>query len=274
MKMSSFYICVPKIAIIWWMLLEIWVQHTFFCHFGSFFALLPHYWPQKLETEKNKRRYFLFHRCTTNKDSWNIRCKIIWCMLSEIWSSTGKIFSHFGPFFALLLKNKNFEWKKPGEFISLYLCTTNDNHMMYGSLDIRCNKQSFLWTIICLLWHPPPKKTKALKNQDFDKMKQKKNSWGYYHLYQKHINENHIMYGSCDMECDRQFFLTLNRFLPFHSHTNMENHNFDKMKKATRDITILYMCTINENHMMYVSWDIKHARTFRRFGPSFVLLPH
>ena len=180
----------------------------------------------------------------------------------------------FWTIFCPFTEKSKFWNKKPGDIISLHLCTTNDNHMMYGSLDIRCNKQSFLWTIICLLWHPPPKKTKALKNQDFDKMKQKKNSWGYYHLYQKHINENHIMYGSCDMECDRQFFLTLNRFLPFHSHTNMENHNFDKMKKATRDITILYMCTINENHMIYVSWDIKHARTFRRFGPSFVLLPH
>ena len=30
---------------------------------------------------------------------------IILCTVPEIWSSRGKIFSHFGPFFALLLKN-------------------------------------------------------------------------------------------------------------------------------------------------------------------------
>ena len=35
------YICLPKITIIWWMLPEIWVQHTIFCNFGTFFALYP-----------------------------------------------------------------------------------------------------------------------------------------------------------------------------------------------------------------------------------------
>ena len=39
------------------------------------------------------------------------RMTFIWCMVPEIWSSTGKIFSHFGPFFVLLLKNQNFEKK-------------------------------------------------------------------------------------------------------------------------------------------------------------------
>ena len=125
-------------------------------------------------------------------------------MVSEIWSSRGKIFSHFGPFFALLLKNQNFEKKKPWDIISLPLCTTNDNHMMYGSLDIRCNGQSFLWTISC-----PFDSLKNLENQNFDKMKKKRNSWRYYHLYHKCINENHMMYGSWYMECDRQNFFSL-----------------------------------------------------------------
>ena len=47
------YMC-PKITIIWCMLPHSWVQHTIFCHFGSIFAFLPHYWPQKLKTDKNK----------------------------------------------------------------------------------------------------------------------------------------------------------------------------------------------------------------------------
>ena len=38
---------------------------------------------------------------------------------------------------------------------------------------------------------------------------------------------------------------------------NTENKILKK-KKATRDITILYMCTINYNHMVYVSWDLEH----------------
>ena len=115
-------------------------------------------------------------------------------MVPEIWSSRGKIFSHFGPFFALLLKNQNFQKKKPGDIISLPLCTTNDNHMMYGSLDIRCNGQSFLWTIFCPFAPRPPATPKNLENQNFEKMKKKSSI--YYHLYHKCINENHMMYGS------------------------------------------------------------------------------
>ena len=83
-------------------------------------------------------------------------------MVPAIWSATGKIFSHFGPRFVLLLKNQNFEKKKPADIISLHLCTPNDNHMMYGSLDIRCNRQNFLWTIFC-----PFNLSKNLENKYF-----------------------------------------------------------------------------------------------------------
>ena len=66
-----------------------------------------------------------------------------------------------------------------------------------------------------------------------------------------------------------EFLLTLDNFLPFYSPNNPKNHNFDKMKKTTWDIIILYKCTINENYMMYVFWDMKHDRPFCRFGPFF-----
>ena len=50
-----------------------------------------------------------------------------------------------------------------------------------------------------------------------------------------------------------EFFLTLDHFLLFYFPNNPKNHSFHKMKKnPTRDVIILYMCTINENHMMYV----------------------
>ena len=61
MKVPSLYICLPKITIIWCMLPEIWVQHTVFSHFGSFFSLLPHYWPQKWKIEKNKEIFAFTH---------------------------------------------------------------------------------------------------------------------------------------------------------------------------------------------------------------------
>ena len=94
--------------------------------------------------------------------------------------------------------------KKPGDIITLHLCTRNDKHMMYGSLDTRCNEQSFLWTIF-FPFDPP----KNLENQNFDKMKKKKKKyWRYYHLYHKWINENDMIYGSWNRECDRlNFFL-------------------------------------------------------------------
>ena len=38
---------------------------------------------------------------------------------------------------------------------------------------------------------------------------------------------------------------------------NQKNQNFEKMKKTSGDITILHLCTINDNHMMYGSWDIE-----------------
>ena len=49
------------------------------------------------------------------------------------------------------------------------------------------------------------------------------------------------------------FFVILVHFLPFHPHDNLENQNFEKLKKTPRDIIILHMYTINDNHMMYGS---------------------
>ena len=54
--------------------------------------------------------------------------------------------------------------------------------------------------------------------------------------------------------------LNLDHFLPFYSPNNPVNHNFDKMEKAARDFIFLYMFTINENHKMYVSLDMKHDK--------------
>ena len=137
---------------------------------------------------------------------------IIWCIVPEIWCSTGKIFSHFEPFFVLSLKNQNFE-KKPGDIITLHLCTRNDNHMMYGSLDIKCNEQSFLWTFFSP-FDPP----KNLENQNFDKMKKKKKKkkyWRYYHLYHKWINENHMIYGSWNKQLSSVTDWVFSHFRPF-----------------------------------------------------------
>ena len=48
------------------------------------------------------------------------------------------------------------------------------------------------------------------------------------------------------------------------------NQSFEKMKKLPGDIIILQMCTINDNHMMYCSWDMKRDRqNFSSFSTIF-----
>ena len=61
----------------------------------------------------------------------------------------------------------------------------------------------------------------------------------------------------------REFFVILGHFLLFHPPPppkDKENQNFGKLKKKPRDIIILHMCTINDNHLKYGSWDMEHNR--------------
>ena len=95
------------------------------------------------------------------------------------------ILDHFLPFYwkIKVLKKKN----NLGDIISLHLCTTNDNHMMHGSLNIKCNRQSFCGLFFVLLITP----LKIWKIKILIKWKKKKkNSWRYYHMYYKYISEN------------------------------------------------------------------------------------
>ena len=61
-----------------------------------------------------------------------------------------------------------------------------------------------------------------------------------------------MMYGSSDMECNGQNFLSFwTIFCPFNSLTTQKNQNLGKMKKTPVDIIILHMCTKNYDQMMY-----------------------
>ena len=54
LQISSFHTCAPKNTIIWCMLTQIWsATGMTFWYFRSFFALLPHYLPWKLQFGKN-----------------------------------------------------------------------------------------------------------------------------------------------------------------------------------------------------------------------------
>ena len=61
----------------------------------------------------------------------------------------------------------------------------------------------------------------------------------------------------------RPFFWTFNPL------TTWKIKSSKKSKKTPRDIIILHMCIINDNHMMYCYWDMEHDVT-----QFFVILDH
>ena len=89
----------------------------------------------------------------------------------------------------------------------------------------------------------------------------KKNSWRYYHFRQ--VYHKGLSYDVWFLRYEvwqTEFFVIWDRLLPFYPPNNPKNQNFEKMKKPPGDIITLHMCTINDNHMMYGSWDMKHDR--------------
>ena len=84
------------------------------------------------------------------------------------------------------------------------------------------------------------------------------------------INHNHTMHGSWDMKCVVNRILSFwTVFLPFYPF-NPKNQNFEKMKKKPGGIIILHISNINENNMVYGSWDIEHDR--RNFLSFWIIL--
>ena len=70
-----------------------------------------------------------------------------------------------------------------------------------------------------------------------------------------------MMYDSWDMVPDRQNFLSfLTIFCTFTPLKTQKIKSLNKLKKTPGDIIILHRCSINENHMMYGSWDMEHDR--------------
>ena len=70
----------------------------------------------------------------------------------------------------------------------------------------------------------------------------------------------------CRMQ-QREFFVILDRFLPFYPPNNPKNQNFKKLKKTSGYIIILNMCTINDIHI----WFLRHQAQRIHF---FVIMDH
>ena len=132
--------------------------------------------------------------------------------------------------------------------------------MMYGTWDMEHYRQNFLsiWTVFCPFTPLWTLKIKILKKW---KKKQKKTLEYIIILPMCTINDSRMMYGSWDMECNGQNFLSFwTIFCLFYPPNNPKNQKFEKMKKMPADIIILHICMINDNHMMYCFWDMKRDR--------------
>ena len=151
-----------------------------------------HHFTHVYQKSKSYKVQFMIYKvrqffCSFRAISALSAIKIISCMVSEIWSVNGKAFvilGHFLPFDPPNNpKNQNFEklTKTSGDIIIFHLCTTNDDHMMYGNWDIKHDKQNFwsFWTIFC-----PFTSANNPENQNFEKMK--KTPGRYYHFPHEH----------------------------------------------------------------------------------------
>ena len=222
----------------WWYLqfLRYGAKNTEIGNFKSFFAPLP---PKILKNEKFCWRYHHFTQVYQKLQSYHVQFLRYGMRQTEFFVILG----HFLPLHLLPNdpENQNFkkEWKKCLEISSFYtyIRTINEDHIIYGSWNKRCDRQKFLsfWAIFCP-FSPPDNQ----ENQNF-KTEKKKTPGNVIILHICTINDNYMMmYGSWDMQCDkRNIFVILDCFFPFYLPMNQENQNFETMKKTPEDIIIL-----------------------------------
>ena len=130
-------------------------QTEFFFHFEPFFALLPPPHPNEPRNQicwKKKKilgDIILLYIHAYHK--W--RSYDVWFLKYKVWQKPLTFWAILCPFSPLTTpKIKILKLKKTtGDIIILHMCTKNDNHMMYGSWDVKCNELNFLsfWTVFC-----------------------------------------------------------------------------------------------------------------------------
>ena len=111
-----------------------------------------------------------------------------------------------------------------------------------------------------------------MENQNFEKMK--KTPGAAIILHMCNIDDIHMMYGSWDMEHDRQNFLLFWAiFCPFTPLKLRKVKILRQWKKLQK--IILQKCTTNHDHMPYCSWDMAcdGCNFYFHFALFFALLP-
>ena len=181
----------------------------------------------------------------------------------------------------------------PWDIISLHLCTTNDNHIVYGSWGMEHNRQIVLsfWVIFCS-FTSLTRKIRILKkwkqfleiyrytSSFYNCIPQMKIIW--YIKWKKKKKKNRkkkhlealqthdvgfLRYGVQQAE----FLVILGHFLPFYPTNNPQNQIFEK-------IIILHKCTKNLDHIiMFICYTVPEIWCVRcffffHFGLFFALL--
>ena len=139
--------------------------------------------------------------------------------------------------------------------VILHMCTGNENHMMYGSWDMKCKRQNFVsfWTIFFLFYSPnnPAKQT-------FEK---KKKAPGGISSFYKSVPQITITWWMVpEIWSLTQFFIILDHFLPFYNPSYPKTQIFEKLKNSPGDIIILHKRNKSCGHMLYCCWDVERNR--------------
>ena len=131
--------------------------------------------------------------------------------------------------------------------------------MIYISWDIEQNILKLVALSHFLPFNP-------LKNPKIKILENEKIYWIYHHFTHVYQKSQYMIYGSWDMEWDRHTLSYWAIFCPF---TNTPSPPMipkikilKKMKKMPGDIILLYIHVyINEDHMIYGSWNIRCWQT-------------
>ena len=147
--------------------------------------------------------------------------------------------------------------KKFAGDITLHMCTKNQHHVMYGSWDVEQQTDStfchfgpfFVLLFFVILGHFFSPEILS------------------FYKYMCTINEDRMICGSWNIRCHRHKFLSFWVIFYYVSPLTTRKIKILKLKKTPVDIIIFHICTIDDNHLLYGSWD-----KFCHFGPFFALL--
>ena len=139
--------------------------------------------------------------------------------------------------------------------------------MMYGSWDMKCNRQNSLWTIFCPFTLLTTQKIKILKNW--------KNTWRYYHF--THVYDKWQSYDVWFLRYEAwwtEFFVILDCFLPFYPLTTWTTKTFKNWKSAWRYHNFMHVYHKQQsNDVWFLRYWVQQTDFFVIFQPFFAILP-